>query len=308
MYKSSRLYIQAKGENMFNTTSFAAGFGRKAICCALMAAGLSASAHATEVFYVEGVSVTGSNRNFGEPIWDLGDIGDTGFEFVFGHNPNGDEPFYLTEDTPGDTVLVGGADPGYLQLFGLVPEDLDPELVNAPLHAMPVVAGPDGTRAQLPNIMDVPGIVLGRNADNAPVTLESWMASEGRAKIVCYDDGSGFLDMRLRRMIPNGMYTIWGVWSRDTTGDGVPNSIGGTPLGGVPNVVMTDRRGRARVQRVLNMCPFDTEDRLKYFTVAYHSELRNKGGVPDQALAGAPGGTTAHAAMSFPINVVPYNN
>lgn len=263
---------------------------------------------AAELYKVDGVAVTGSNRLLGKPLWDLGEnLGShAGFSFVYGYNPGASLPFEIDETSPPDTVLASGFDVTYLALFGLTPDDLDPSLINVPLHQIPVLSTPDGRRTQLPMSTDVAGDVRSRAAFQNPITLGQWLGAKGRADILCRDNGTARFDLRLSGLLPNSLYTFWGVWSFDQDGDGIGDVVGGVPLGGVPNLLVADREGNASTRRELNFCPHH-ETRLKYLTVAYHSEQRGFGAVPDQALDGAPGGTTAHAAVSFPINAVPVN-
>lgn len=269
-------------------------------------AGLHGAAHAAELYRVDGVAVTGSNRLLGRPLWDLGEnLGNqAGFTFVYGYNPGASLPFEIDETSSPDTILASGFDVTYLALFGLTPDDLDPSLINVPLHQIPVLSTPDDQRSPLPMSNDVAGDVRSRAAFQGPITLGQWLGGKGRANIRCRDDGTAHFDLRLSGLLPGGLYTFWGVWSFDRDGDGVGDVVGGVPLGGVPNMLVADDQGKASARRDLNFCP-QHETRLKYLTVAYHSELRGFGAVPDQALDGAPGGTTAHAAVSFPINAVP---
>lgn len=266
----------------------------------------------TSVLRVRGIAITGSNRYFGNPIWDLGeDLGSFGFNFIFAHNPGQASPLDITASTPDSAIIASGLDLNYLALFGLVESDIDPNIVNVPIHEAPVLAGPAGQLAQLPSVSDVGATVRSRIASNKPVTLKKWLGAKGTAEFKCFIDNTSTVKIRMKSMIPDSMYSAWGVFSFDSDGNGQGDQIGGVPLGGVPNVMMTDDRGRATLSRKLNFCP-KNEPRLKYVTIAYHADTNNNGSVPDQALLGQPGGTLAHAAVSFPINVVgcaqPANN
>lgn len=259
------------------------------------------------VMRVRGKAVTGSNRLFNEPIWDLGEaLGFSGFNFIFGYNPEHNEPLALTRYTPRNTILASGFDRDYLALFGLTPNDIKSELVNIPVHKMPVLSGPSGEISQLPSVMDVGAKTRSRIASNKPVTLKKWLSAKAIAKFKCYSDGTSTVGIRLKSLIPNSIYSAWGVYSFDTNNDGLGDQIGGVPLGGVPNILLADSKGTAKIFRKLNFCPRD-EPSLKYLTVAFHSDANINGAVPDQALLGLPGGTIAHAAISFPINVVTCN-
>ncbi len=61
---------------------------------------------------IDGVAVTGAKQLLGTPHWDPGEsIEPDGFNFVYGYNEGGSEPFDLTPQTPGNTLVATGADP-----------------------------------------------------------------------------------------------------------------------------------------------------------------------------------------------------
>lgn len=263
------------------------------------------SKYVLSIIRSSGRAVTGSNRYFSEPIWDLGEaLGDSGFNFVFGYNPGQSEPVDITAATSTNTVMATGLDDNYLALFGMSSADIDPALVNVPIHQVSVLAGPSGELATLPSVSDVGATVRSRIESNVPVTLENWLKARGEAKFKCYSDGTSSVKIKLKGLIPDSIYSAWGVFSFDSDGDGLGDRVGGVPLGGVPNILIASEEGKATFSRPLNFCP-DVEQRLKYLTIAFHSNTQNYGSVPDQAVFGFPGGTFAHAAVSFPINVVP---
>jgi hypothetical protein len=233
-------------------------------------------------------------------------VGSTGFgfEFVFGYDPYSGLPIRLTENTPLDTWLATGVDPNYLAFFGQTIEDVDPELLNVPLREVKIIAAPDGHRRTLPPIQDVAPGGAGLAMPNEPITLGQWLEASGEALVVCYDDGTSDVSLRLEHMIPNGLFTVWFNFLIDSDGDGVEDRVGGGPMGGVPNVIVTDEVGRARFRRVLNFCPIEDE-KFKILNVAYHSDADAFGAAADLPLGGLPGGTTVHASLQFPINVTP---
>jgi len=254
---------------------------------------------------LSGFAVTGTNRHFGKPVWDLGGtVGTAGFEFVFGYNPGGNSPIFLTEDTPLDTLMAAGVDPSYVAFFGFTPEDVDQRFINVPLREVPVISKPDGQRTVLPLIQDVPAGMTGIALPNEPITLKQWLAAEGEAVFVCYDDETAYGEIKLKNLIPHGVYTVWVNFTIDLDGDGIDDRIGGGPFGGVPNALIADSRGNAKYIRSLTFCP-QNENNFKILNVAYHSDGDLFGAVPDLPLGDLPGGTTVHAAVVFPFNVTP---
>ena len=222
---------------------------------------------------------------------------------MFAHNPGFDMPSPITEFTPLDTPLASGVSEKYLNFFGLTIDDIDPALINVPLRELPIQFTPALDAMPLQSIFDLPPDAPGLGEPAEPITVGQWIRQRARATIMCYDNGRSNVRIVIRRGVPNGIYSIWGVFGFDTDGSGQSDVVGGVPLGGVPNLAVANEDGRAVIRRPLQFCPFD-EPRLKYFTIAFHSNHTTNGAVPDRALRGQPGGTTAQPAISIPINVL----
>ena len=248
---------------------------------------------------IEGVAVTGANRALGQPVWDLGaPFGLGGFNFVFGYNEGGNEPFDLTPEAPGNTLVATGLDPN----LGLPPNSVDPDLLNVPFRDVAIIVDPAGGRAQVPSVFDVPGHAPSKSAPNDPITLDDWMEAQGQLNIRCRPNGKAKLRVRVRNVIVNGVYTLWGVFGLDTSGNGAPDTIVPVALGGVPNVMIGDKNGKASIERTINFCPM-TEPSLLTINIAWHSDGNVYGAVPELPLAGFPGGVVTHDQINFPINV-----
>ena len=252
---------------------------------------------------IEGVAVTGANRLLGEPVWDLGaPFGPGGFNFVYGYNEGGTEPFDLTPETPGNTLVATGVDPNLLAMFGMTPSDIDPDMINVLFRDVAVIVDPAGGRAQVPSVLDVPGFAPSKSLPNDDITLDEWLEARGRLFIRCRADGTANVRVRMRNLIVNGVYTLWGVFGLDLDEDGTPESVVPVALGGVPNVTIGDRNGRATIQRTINFCPM-TEPLMLTINIAWHSDGNAYGSVPELTLAGLPGGIVTHDQINFPINV-----
>lgn len=260
---------------------------------------------------IRGVAVTGDNNRFQHPIWDLGEpLGSGFFNWVFAHNPGGDAPHLVTEDLPGDTVLAGGVDPVAVAL-GLAPNNVDPLMINKPLHQTPVTVGIQGrghgtgVREQVPTALELPsggGVV--RSVPNDPITIERWHQAAGTVTVRCFSDGSARADFHLSGLIPNGVYTLWTIYQIDKNGDGTDDNIAPYPFAGVPNVLIPNDKGRAQVSRTVGYCPL-TEAKLKFIDIAFHSDGGVYGGVPDQPFDSfsQPMGTITHTQLQFPFSV-----
>ncbi len=237
---------------------------------------------------ITGVAVTGANRLLGEPVWDLGaPFGLGGFNFVFGHVPGGGNvPIDLDPSTPLDTLVATGFDTNLLlvpplSLVPPAPPFPDPTVLNIPFREVPIIVGPDGTRAQVPSVLDVPAFAPSKSLPNAPITLGEWLEAEGKLDIECDDDGTAIVKVKLKNLIENGVYTLWGVFGLDLFPvDGMEDTIVPVALGGVPNVMIANKKGKARIKRTINFCPQD-EPQLKTINIAWHSDGNVYGGVPE---------------------------
>lgn len=249
---------------------------------------------------VGGFATTGSNKNLGKQIWDLG-VGNDNFDFVYALDSEGKaQP--ITEDTPGDSVLATNVDPNYLKIFGMTPADVDQRLLNVPLREVSMIVAPWGERGQVLPMDEVPVGSGGLAYPNGPITLDDWMDASGKAVFVCYEDGSSDIQVNVKNLVPHGLYTAWVNKVVDSSGDGVPDRLGGASFGGLPNTLMANDKGRGVYRRHLNFCPQEQEG-FRILNFAYHSDGTGFGAMPDLPMGGYPGGTTVHAHLHFPMNV-----
>jgi len=249
---------------------------------------------------IEGVAVTGFNRLLSAPVWDLGPgFGGIGFNFVFGYNPDGTtDEIPLTPDSPLDLIVASGFDPAQL----LVAPQPDESTTNIPFKDVPVIVGGDGTRAAVRASTEADPWESSKSYPSMDTTLEEWLKARGTLHIKCRSDGSALLKVNAWGLIPNGVYTLWGVFSRDFSGDGNIDGMGPSALGGVPNVAIASIIGRASITRELNFCPTE-EENLKTVAMAYHSDGNVYGGVPELGGVGFPGGTITHDHLNWAVNV-----
>jgi hypothetical protein len=272
-----------------------------AMILSLLLVGFAAPGSNDRLTTIDGVAATGPNRRLGTPIWNLGPpFGAAGFTFVYGHNPNGGAPLALNPSSPADTLLATGIDPNFAAAFGIDPAAFA-DLVNVPFRQVAIITGPGSTRAQVPphGAPDLPPFAASRSLPNNPITLGQWLEAGGRARIRCFGDHTT-IAISLRNVIPNGVYTVWGIFDvPNPNPNGPPRTLLPTALGGVPNVVVADGHGRASFTRELGFCPL-TEQALKFIDISYHSDGATYGGTPS---ASFPGGTVSHTHVAFPVNV-----
>ncbi|HHJ15644.1 MAG TPA: hypothetical protein ENJ80_03000 [Gammaproteobacteria bacterium] len=259
-----------------------------------------------EAVTIQGEAVTGFNQRLGEALWDLGPgFGTASFAFVFGYNPDGTSPAPLTPTTPGDTLVASGLDPNFAALLGPFADGIDPSFINVPLKDMPVIVNEfTAERAAVPSTLDAAPHQPSRSLPNAPITLNAWLDAEGRVRVVCLADGTAKVSFSFEGLIENGIYTAWGIFTRDTDDDGRDDQLLAVPLGGVPNAFVAGKHGKARFSRTLGFCPTG-EDTLRLVDIAYHADGNLFGGAVDLYLQGFPGITAATTQMAFPFNVEP---
>lgn len=252
---------------------------------------------------VEGTPVTGFNRLLGEPLWNLGaPFGEAGFNFLFQYSPNAADPLPLTPDTPKKALVATGVDFNYLDAIGLSISDIDYKFINLPLRDNYFNVESGGERQQLEDILssDIDGISKSFPAED--ITVKNWISAKGKAKYHCLDDDSAFITFQLEGLIPNGVYTVWGIFSQDNDGDGSPDALAATPFAGLPNVTVANHKGKASFKRVLNFCPSSKEAFLAV-EFDYHSDGSVYGGIPDAPNFGLPSGIITHSHIAFPFNV-----
>ncbi len=270
---------------------------------------------------IDGKPVTGINEFCGSPVFSLplpAPLPPTLRATNLGeYNPGGALPFPLSSTNCRDDIIVTTTtDLDFLAAAGI--PDVNPGLKNIPLRQNFVITGQDGSRSMLPSLSQVPGNALPPTISNpnSPITLGKWLNAKGRINIACKANGKATVEATFRNLIPNGVYSMWGVWT--TTPPGPP--IVPVPLGGLPNALIPDRHGDASFFRELASCPMDvTKDGslLMFITLAYHSDSDLNGANPElgavpttfNPLVGnsftstlVPGVAT-HDAMEFPVNV-----
>lgn len=241
---------------------------------------------------VDAFNITGPNSLFGNQLWSNPGPAGGSFTFVAGYNPDGPDPIPLTAETPLDTLLATTFSPVLHAIVGL--PDPDPSLLNVPINSTPVVVGPSiFARAPVPDALDAPPTSV--TSSRKPVTLGQWLEASGKATIKCRRDGTTTIDLKFRKLIPNGVYTLW-----------FETTFFPYPLGGVPNAMIPNAKGRASYSRTVAGCilePVPGEDFITAITLEYHSDGQVYGGFPVPVLdPGFASGVQAQDQLAFPVN------
>jgi hypothetical protein len=160
-------------------------------------------------------------------------------------------------------------------------------------------------RSPLPTVLNsVPLRPAQAEPGVGPITLGKWMDASGIAKISCRGDRAT-VDLHLRDLLPHRMYTVWGTLGLPK--DGSAQTFFPIPLGGTPNVFVSDKYGGGEYKRVINFCPFKPDSTLRpllTINVQFHAPAQNFGAVPEPGFI--PGwwqGIMTFNHVVFPINV-----
>jgi hypothetical protein len=250
---------------------------------------------------IEARVVTGLNRLFGSPIHNLGALGTLGYTTVAGFNPNGTQPIPLTSSSAPGTVLASTADPFILQVLGIPPASVDPSRLNVRLNDVGVITSTTGARTAVRGHLSAGQLEPSRAGACGPITLGQWLKARGKARIRGSGRDAPFVELKFSELIPRGLYSVWQVLAG-------PQGPVALPLGGVPNVVVTDDRGRGQFSARLNFNPLSPqagEVPLVIIEVVYHSDGAVYGAVPELQLAGFPPGLVTHSHLEFPVTAQP---
>lgn len=253
--------------------------------------------------FLKGEVATGPNRIADQPLRDYGvflgiPAGTLGFREIGVYNPDGPDPIPLTIETEDSAILSSFVDPNFLAFLGLTMDDIDGSLINVPLQEVKTVVDGDGvTRGHLPGIFDSVAMEKSVAAPNDAITWGDWKKARGFGGVRCDSDGTSYITLRFRQMIPNRLYTVWGgIFHRE-------RGLIEEPLGGAPSAFVTDMDGNATFERVLNYCPMEfnaeANAQLGFLMVLLHTDHMAYGGVFAPESAGMVGGTVSNIHMEF---------
>lgn len=250
---------------------------------------------------IRAMVATGFNDVLGRPAFDLGEpFGTFGFTSMGIYNASGEEPLPLDPYSRASDLLATSVHPNFLALAGKTREAVKPEWENIPLRDVPVNTDfAFVNRVPLRGEMEAEPLEVAQSEPAQALTLGQWMNASGVARIECKSNDEANLVIRAKNLIPNRMYGVWA-----TLGGEYLSSF---PIGGVPNMFVTDERGSGRIERTLNFCPLDPASASRpilVLNVVYYSSHQNFGAVPEPVFVdGFWLGTVTHNHLQFPVNV-----
>ena len=254
----------------------------------------------TRVSITKGEAITGANRLLGEPLYsyDFAPNPTFGFNTVDELDPVGPLPILLTPASDPNAILVTT-----FANLAAVPPDVVPN-VNIPLRDVGTFVNGLLNRAPVPFHLDPSAPIVGPTQAEPgqpnPITLRDWLRGQGTAITRC-GTRENVINIFVKKLVPNRMYSAIALWLRD---DG---SFRPVSLGGVPNILMTNRYGGGHLSRQLNFCPEDAArngvgaDHLIGIAVIYHSAHVAWGAIPTPGAPGflLPPGSMVHGHIWF---------
>ncbi|MFK5947313.1 MAG: hypothetical protein QM500_00910 [Methylococcales bacterium] len=235
--------------------------------------------------HIEGTNITGPNDFCGHVIYTFPQPFPNirlAFMGQLNTDPDATDAIPLSdENCEPDTILATTTDPVFLAFNQ--GEDTEQILKNLPIRDIPVYVNRNGLRAHLALKSEGNNLYPVRFASNTKddITLGQWLSAEGKMKIKCESNASAEVEFSFSSLIPNSLYTVWG-WYKTVPPGETEATFVVLPLGGVPNVVTTDKKGHAKgFERYLSYCPMNTTEdgsELLSVVVTWH---------PDGAVYGA---------------------
>ncbi|MFT4925899.1 MAG: hypothetical protein ACI8WB_001994 [Phenylobacterium sp.] len=247
-----------------------------------------------------GHAVTGGNRLRGQPIQDFGPPLNTfGFYNMGVFNPDGsNNPFLIDENTPDDAVLATSVDPFFLTAAGLPLSLIDESLNNLKLADVAAnISVADTASIALPSTLDVDPLQPSQ-VPMKETTLKDWLSAKGKARFKCGDDKNS-VSIKVKNLLPNRLYTVWGLF------ESAEGKFKPAALGGVPNSISTDSKGRGSFKRELGFCAFENTQsgaKLIALDIIYHSDHQAYAAVPSHVAKSDITGTVTHSHLWFIIS------
>jgi len=253
----------------------------------------------------EALVSTGLNRSLGQPLLEFDFMPapfkeQWGFDMLGVYNPDGPLPLPLSADTPDSAVLVSLVDADGVGPPQAIFQNVPPELVNVPLRDIGSYSNPKLARGgAIPSQSDGPVIGATQADPSSPITKGDWFKASGILKVACTPEGNS-VSVNVKSLVANRLYTVWAIWLDPAGPSMIP-----VPLGGAPNVIITDKQGDGILERDLNFCPVDAAlegvdgKRLAGIGIHLHSDHAAYGPVPAPLAAGFPPGTVLHEHLTW---------
>ncbi len=221
----------------------------------------------------------------------------------------------ISIDTSPDSIMVthfsAAIRERLVSLFGEeVVKRIPLNQLNTPIHDAYTIApfdaiGTADSRVQLPwsppfPIFGVKKLEVNWNRED-PITLGEWNQARGKIALKCHQNGTGRVRLTANGLIPNNVYTAWQIFALTIQLPPGAAPIAGGPLGGIPNTVVANKRGKVVYERDLDYCPLELENPLMYESLAHHWDNAVYGASSAAILQGLPAGLVLSNQICFPV-------
>ena len=259
---------------------------------------------------ISGLAVTGINRIRDEVAVELPYVADLSFSLVGVQdtaNPDG-PALPVTADTPDEAILATYADPEFYETFYGITDTSTIPGQNLPYSQVPHIINELGESAEIPQqAANEAWWEVNNGAENADYTLGQWLAASGNLHFFCNPAKGNHFSLRVRGLIPGGLYSLWGYYYDQQTGAlEAPFPFGGTSN----NVFTVERTGRLRTDHNMAFCPQDVDpandQQMVFIMLTYHPDGQIHGGtdaVLGDPVAAGPGiNAIPHVMFPFPLS------
>ncbi|PCK07790.1 MAG: hypothetical protein COA42_12460 [Alteromonadaceae bacterium] len=264
---------------------------------------------------IPGYVVHGINTYNGKPIGDYSKVApnvaminvDPAIEEIGFFQEGSSVSGTITEST--DRNLPVATTRSFFDFFNPTGE-IDPATVNIPLGQ--VGSNFFGSSAAddrvVPTEYPAPGtgpIIHRAKHTVANPTVGDWEKISGSLTVTKKRDGSAIVKVTVRDAFPNSLYTLWDVGTSFPLSE---NEAGyAVPLGGLPNVLMTDKNGcgykKIKISYdLLRDCEAGAESCTSYISAFYHWDGQAYGASPAATWFNAPTGIYAGNQLAWPTS------
>ncbi len=223
------------------------------------------------------------------------------------YQPGADDAGRITADVDPKTPVATSS--SLSRFFGVF-DTVDPSLFNQTLDKIgSYFTGYSSATDRIlltPYADAEPGDIYVAKGVRERPTIKQWNKIKGVARMWCNNDESrGVVEIAVRNAFPNQLYTLWdiGVLNPQT-----PDSTTyAAPFGGLPNVLMTNKKGCGYKKLHVPFCPKRTCDGgsascSSYVSLFYHWDDQVYGGAAANTFGGLPLGVLGGNHMVWPMS------
>lgn len=248
---------------------------------------------------IKGIAVNGFNQVLGSPAADLRFLGDMNFPIISAVSENGEIKPIDSETEPDALLISQIIDQVYADVFGIFDTESIP-LQGRDFADLPQIINLNGNKSVLPQLNENSDWWTRSNGSQLRgYKVKQWLEAQGRLRLQCRNNKQGIYKLKLRKLVPGGLYTVWAFFF-----DQQENKlITDIPFGGTSaNVFSADFRGNAEIKQALNFCPQGIEESERYQLIEVCVVLHPDG----QTYSGVPHTVASNPFIGPGINALPH--